>query len=69
MTFLNQNPRHQKTQNELQVLQNLKCLTSTLNRKLLLLNKKHKLPSFVLIAYSYGLELNGTTMSELHRCH
>ena len=68
MTFPNQNLKHPKTQNELQPLQNPKCLTSTSNRKLPSLNKKRKLPSFV-IAYSYGLELNGTTMSELHRCH
>ena len=66
MTFPNQNPKHPKTQNKLQPLQNPKCLTSTSNCKLPSLNKKHKLPSFV-IAYSYELELNGTTMSELRR--
>ena len=68
MTFPNQNPKHPKTQNKLQPLQNPKCLTSTSNRKLLSLNKKCKLPSFVK-AYSYRLELNGTTILELHRCH
>ena len=68
MTFPNQNPRHPNTQNELQLLQNPKCLTSTSNRRLPSLDKKRKLPSFV-IAYSYRLKLNGTTMSELHRCH
>ena len=68
MTFPNQNPKHPKTQNELQPSQNPKCLTITSNCKLPSLIKKHKLPS-VVIAYSHGLELNDTTMSKLRRCH
>ena len=68
INFPNQNPKHPKTQNELQHLQNPKCLISTSKHKLPSLNKKCKLPSFV-IAYSYGLEFNDTTMSKLYRCH
>ena len=67
MTFPNQNLKHPKTQNELQPLQNPKCLTSTSNRKLPSLNKKRK-PISLAMAYSYGVESNGTAMLELCRC-
>ena len=61
MTFPNQNPKHLKTQSELEPSQNPQRPTSTSNRKLSSLNKKRK-PLSLIIAYSDGLGSNGTTM-------